>query len=201
MKIFKIWTLFIMCCGLTAIVALSFSCERETECTHPTRRYQITDGDISPVPYTSNSKLVFVRRSTNDSFLFYTDGWSSQIRKEQTQEDCYKNLEFGHRFLTFRSDETADKIILSVLYYAESNPFLEVSFNNNIYSTSLGSLTPPYSFDSLNIQNVWRYNIRAFKHSFDPGINNEYSCFYNTTDGIIKLEGPAGESWELRKSY
>jgi hypothetical protein len=191
----------IMCCGLTAIVALSFSCERETECTHPTTRYQITDADISLVPYTSNSKLVFVRRSTNDSFEFHTEGWGGQIKSTQTQEDCYRNLEFGHRFMTLKSNSTNEKIVVSILYYDESVPFLEIQFKNTVYSTSLANLASPFDYDSLQIQGYYHHNVEAFAHMHDDGINDEYSCFFNSSKGILKMETSDGDTWELRKLF
>jgi hypothetical protein len=175
------------------------SCQKtDKPCVHGTTEKNILTDDLAKVPYKDNTKLTFIRTSTNDTFTFTAQGWKTDFGTTQTQEDCYQNYSLQRKWITFSSITYPQPINVTFQYYdAQGNDYLEIDFNNNLYIVFPSGVRKPYEYDSLVIQQKKYYNIRYFKNEYKPEYNTAYGCYYNVEQGIIKMETSDKDKWEL----
>ncbi len=178
------------------------SCQKDTPCVHNTTEEDIPLGDIATVPYTDATKLTFVRTSTNDTFTFTGQGWITDFGTTQSQGpgvDCYQIYKLQRKRIAFISPIYPKPITLTFQYYSYSgNAYLEIDFNNQSYILFPLSTSFP-NYDSLIIQQKTYYKIRYFKNQYHPEYNTAYGCYYNITQGILRMETSDGDKWELIK--
>ena len=176
------------------------SCKKNNGCVDNTYEQDIPINDLTKVPYTDTTKLTFVRTSTNDTFTFKGHGWITDFVTTQSQEDCPQTYKLQRKQISFVSPTYVKTITLALQYYQPNGAdYLAIGFNNTTFIVDPGSIRVPYSYDSLNIGNRNYYNIKYFKNQYHPEYNSPYGCFYNTAQGILRMETSDGDKWELLK--
>ncbi|MEI6594787.1 MAG: hypothetical protein WCO28_04430 [Bacteroidota bacterium] len=177
------------------------SCQKDKPCVHNTTELGISSSDFAKVPYTDTSKLTFVRVSTNDTFTFTGHGWVIDYGTLQTgyEDGCYQNYNLQRKRIAFTSLIYPLPITLAFQYYSAGIDYLEIDFNKTSYIVGPGGIRKPYEYDSLLIQNKHYYNIRYFKNEYKPEYNTPYGCYYNITQGILRMETSDKDKWELIK--
>ena len=99
-------------------------------------------------------------------------------------------------------------IVIHFTYFGEANgtDYLAIDFTTttsnpigNSYILFPGGIDKPFTYDSLIIQGKTYRNIVYRKDDRNPNSSNKYGCFFNTAQGILRMETSDGDKWELLK--
>ncbi len=178
------------------------SCQKDNPCVHNITTKNIAIDDLAKVHYDDNTQLTFLRTSTNDTFTFTGRGWVTDYGALTTQDGCYQIYSVQEKHITFSTVSFPKPIVLFFLYYDATNliDYLEIDFNNTTFITRPSNIeNDPFNYNSLVIQNNTYYNVHYFKNEYNPISKTSYGCYYNKTQGILKMETSDGDKWELIK--
>lgn len=159
---------------------------------------------LSKVPYKNNTELTFINTLTNDTHTFYGQSWdSSNWYYRDYSKECQGGYFMEDRRQRFISPTYKYPINFGIIYTSRSqgSEYFVVDLTAFSYYLWVGNIHEPYTFDSLLIQNKWYLDIKYFKDQYLPGRNTKYGCFYNTSQGIIKIELPEGNLELLKIKY
>lgn len=187
---------------LIAISTLVFiSCSKDKPCNNAVETLNISDADRSKVPYKDSTKLTFVSLNTQDTHTFVGQGWKMDYGyySESGAAGCPKQYNFQRKYIQFVSTTFTYPITLSLLYYYPLEDYMEVKFNRTTFIAGPIAIGPPYDFDSIQTQSKKYYNVEYFKNEYRPENNTKNGCYYNISEGIVKVETSDNDVWELLK--
>jgi hypothetical protein len=187
--------------SITFIAFIFISCSKDKPCNNEVETLNISDEDRYKVPYKDSTKLTFISLNTNDTHTFVGQGWKMDYGyySESGAAGCPKQYNFQRKYIQFVSTTFTYPITISLLYYYPLGDYMEVKFNRTTFVARPISLSKPYTYDSLIIQNKIFFDIKYFKNQYKPENNTKYGCYYNITEGIVKVETYDDDVWELLK--
>ncbi len=190
---------------LPAIICLGLllqSCNRDKDCTNADTviDYKIDGDDLSKIPYKGFETLIFVRTTVGDTHTFVANGWKQYWGLTSTQDEfCPQKERYEKRELVFTSTTFSKSITVS-LYRQSINKghYLDVAFQNTSFYTTTDEIAKPYDIDTLTILNT-KYDSIEVLTDLNSATPETYKCYYNETDGILRLFFENGETWDLLK--
>lgn len=186
-----------------AFIAFIFiSCTKDKPCNNDVITQDIYSSSKNKFIYKGNEKLTFININTNDTHTFNGQGLIKDYGTTQSlgAGGCSHTYKLERNYIIFKSPTFSSSITATLQYYdIEGIPYMEIDFNKTTYIVGPIAIGPPYDFDSIQTQNKKYYNVEYFKNEYRPENNTKYGCYYNLTEGIIKMETNDDDVWELLK--
>jgi hypothetical protein len=163
------------------------ACKPEVKCNESINYLYIDDYDINKIPYKDFSVLTFLDKKTGDTLIFTGGGYQSSFDSYSTAEECPKKYNLQRRFIVFSCNKNTDKITISNFFEAPNVTKINFSYKNNNRTVFPGSISWPFSYDSIDIEGKYYHNIEDFTN-----INStvDIGLLYTLNEGIIKLIYP-----------
>jgi hypothetical protein len=151
------------------------------------------------VPLTGADKLVFLRNvGQGDTHTFVGNGWQKFWATKFTKEDCPETqkrelVEAKYSCTTFPSELVINQAIPD---NRTSTSSLIITFNATVYKlTAISGLG--YNNATVVINGKSYSGVDSFSNNSLSPVPSNYQCYYNRTDGIIKMLLSNGEEWSL----
>ena len=169
------------------LLLLFKACKPNEKCVDGNYFKNLSENNLSKVPYKDYSVLTFIDKKTKDTLIFTGQGFQYGYGKYVEQGECPQTNNLQYRSLTFVNNKNADKITIINQFIGLTTS--EISFNYKINSKSLSPsyFNAPFAYDSLLISGKYYYNIKDF-----TAINSTVDlCFlYTLKEGIVQLIYP-----------
>ncbi|MFA9212316.1 MAG: hypothetical protein ACEQSR_00515 [Candidatus Methylacidiphilales bacterium] len=173
--------------SITTMLFIFKGCKPDQKCDESINYKYIYDYDISKIPYKDFSVLTFLDKKTGDTLIFTGGGYQSGFDSYSTAEECPKQFKLQRMFIVFQCNKNTDQIVVSNFFEAPNVTKINFSYKNNNKTVFPGSISWPFSYDSINIEGKYYHNIEDF-----TTINStvDIGFLYNLNEGIIKLIYP-----------
>ena len=172
------------------LILLGFlqSCSSKAPCD-PVGKSLISDFMVNRIPYKESSVLTFINTLTNDTHVFYSQGWiRSMVYAHLDPEKCYGDSIEGERRLDFISPTFGKKIKIGI---SQSKSFHLENYSLFVFIDNKRFIFDDFyspSRTSFSYATPYQSNTNVYKLDDQYNINSgSDSCYYNFQNGIIKI--------------
>ncbi len=172
---------------ISLLLLLFKACKPNEKCVDGNYFKNLSENNLSKVPYKDYSVLTFIDKKTKDTLIFTGQGFQYGFGKYVEQGECPQTTNLQYRSLSFINNKNADKITIINQFIGLTTS--EISFNYKINSKNLSpsNFNEPFAYDSLLLEGFYYKNVLDFtnlKSTVDLGL------LYTSKEGIVQLIYP-----------